>query len=207
MDARRPRTCRRLKRRLHRAVTLQGRDEDLLDVSEKGLAGHRAVEHHRRAEPGTSQRGDKGGCLPVAERRLGEEPPAAPGAAVEPGHLGAGTGLVDEDELVEIDKGPRGLPNTASRRDVRAVLLARAERLFLNDSPSRATADHIAPFDSRTSCSANSHACNAASVRSGCASICAASAASCAGDSLRGRWPRRGLALTSPVRRRRINAL
>src|SRR6185436_6690719 len=51
------------------------------------------------------------------ERRLGEEPPAARGAAIEAGHLGAGTGLVDEDELVDIDKAPRGLPDTTPRRD------------------------------------------------------------------------------------------
>src|SRR6185436_927266 len=172
----------------------------------KGLAGHRAVEHHRGADPVTSQRRDKGGRLPVTERRLGEEPPAARGAAIEAGHLGADTGLVDEDELVDIDKAPRGLPDTTPRRDIRPVLLACAERLFLNDSPSRATADHIAPFDSRTPCSANSQARNAASVRSGCASICAATAASCAGDNLRGRSPRRRLALPSPLRRRRLNA-
>ena len=123
----------------------------------------------------------------MAEWGLGEEPPAARGSAVKPGHFGAGAGLVDEDELVGIDKGTRRLPDAAARRDIRAILLAGAECLFLNDSPRRATADHIAPFDSRTPCSTNNHLCNAASVRSGCASICAASAASCAGESLRGR--------------------
>ena len=51
----------------------------------------------------------------------------------------------------------------------------------------RATADHIAPLLNQTSCSANSQACNAFSVKSGCASIWAAKAASCTGDSLRGR--------------------
>ena len=103
----------------------------------------------------------------MAERRPGEEPPTAWSATIEPGHLGAGAGLVDEDELVGIDKGPRRLPDEAPRRDIRKVLLARAERLFLNDSPSLATADHIAPFDSFTPCSTNNQACNAASVRSG----------------------------------------
>jgi hypothetical protein len=51
----------------------------------------------------------------MGERRLGEEPPAAQGAAVEPGHLGAGAGLIDEDELVGIDKGPCRLPDAAAR--------------------------------------------------------------------------------------------
>jgi hypothetical protein len=103
----------------------------------------------------------------MAERRLGEEPAAARGATVEPGHLGAGAGLVDEDKLVGIDKWPRRLPDPAPRRDIRAILLARPECLFLNDNPSRATADHIAPFDSRTPCSTDSQACKTASVRSG----------------------------------------
>ena len=165
----------------------EGRDQHLLDVGEEGLAGHWPVEHHRRAEPVLSQRGDKRGGLPMAERCLGEEPPAARRATVKPGHLGAGAGLIDEDELGGIDEGPCRLPDAPPRRDIRAVLFARAERLFLNDSPSRATADHIAPFDSRTPCSANNQPCNAARVRSGCASIRAASAASCAGESLRGR--------------------
>jgi hypothetical protein len=141
--------------------------QHLLDIGKEGLAGHRAVEHHRRAEPIASQGGDKGGGLPVAERRLGEEPPAARGAAVEPGHLGAGAGLVDEDELVGIDKRPRRLPDAPPRRDIRTVLLARPERLFLNDNPSRATVDHIAPLLKRTSCSLNNHACRAARVISG----------------------------------------
>jgi hypothetical protein len=47
----------------------------------------------------------------------------------------------------------------------------------------------------------------AARVMSAWAVMWAASALSCAGVNLRGRWPRRVLALTSPVRRRRISAL
>ena len=143
----------------------------------------------------------------MAERRPGEEPPTAWSAAIEPGHLGAGAGLVDEDELVGVDKGPRRLPDAAPRRDVGTVLLGGAERLFFNDSPSRATADHIAPLLNRTPCAASNHVRSAASVRSGWASMCTASAPSCAGVSLRGRCPRRELALLSPVRRRRISAL
>lgn len=65
-------------------------------IGEKGWAGHQPVEHHRRAERATSQLGDKGGGLPIAERRFGQQPPAARGTAVEPSHLGAATGLVDE---------------------------------------------------------------------------------------------------------------
>src|SRR6266851_4084599 len=62
-----------------------------------------------------------------------------------------------------------------------------AGHTFLNDSPRRATADHIAPFESRTACSPASQVCSAAKVISGWAAICAARAASCAGVNLRGR--------------------
>src|SRR5437588_468931 len=125
--------------------------------SEEGLAGHRAVEHHRRVE------------------------------AVEPGHLGAGAGLVDENELIGIDEGLRRAPDPTPRRDVRTVLFGGAERLFLNDRPRRSTADHIAPLLNRTPCLDESQDCNAAKVRSGRAVIWLARAASCPGVSLRGR--------------------
>jgi hypothetical protein len=156
-------------------------------AGEEGLAGHRAIEHHRRGQAVAPQRGDKGGGLPVTERGLGQQAPAARGAAVEPGHLGAGAGLVDEDELVSVDEGLRRPPNAAPGGDVRTVLLGGAERLFLNDRPSRSTADHIAPFESRTACSAANQVCKAAKVMSGWASIWDARAASCSGVSLRGR--------------------
>jgi hypothetical protein len=80
-------------------------------------------------------------------------------------------------------------------------VLGRAERLFWNDSPSRATAAHIAPLLKQTACSAKSQAGSAARVRSGCAARGAARAVSCAGARLRARWPRRALALPSPGRR------
>jgi hypothetical protein len=123
----------------------------------------------------------------VAERCLGQQAPAARRATVEPGHLGAGAGLVDEDELVGIDKGLRRPPDPAPGGDIRAVLFGGAECLFLNDNPRRSTADHIAPLLNRTACSPASQVCSAARVMSGWAAICAARPASCAGVSLRGR--------------------
>ena len=83
------------------------RDQHLFDIGEERLAGHRTVEHHRRAEAVAPQRGDKGGSFPVAERGLGQQAAAARRTTVEPGHLGAGAGLVDKDKFVGIDKGTR----------------------------------------------------------------------------------------------------
>jgi hypothetical protein len=65
--------------------------------------------------------------------------------------------------------------------------------LFLNDSPSRLAAFHIAPVLSLRPCSARSHTCACASVMPGRERMCAASANSCSGESLRGGRPRFGL--------------
>jgi len=100
----------------------------------------------------------------VTERRLGQQAPAARRATVEPGHLGIGASLVDENELVDIDEGLGRAPDPAPGGDIRTVLLGRAQCLFLNDSPRRSTADHIAPFESRTACSPASQVCSAARV-------------------------------------------
>jgi hypothetical protein len=168
-------------------VGLKRRDQHLLDIGEEGLAGHRSIEHHRCGQAIAPQRGDKGCGLPVAERRFGQQAPATRGATVQPGHLGAGTGLVDENQLVGIDEGLRRPPDAAPCGDVRPVLLGGAEGLFLNDSPRRSTADHIAPLLKRTACSAASQVCKAARAMSGWAAMWAAKAVSCAGVNLRGR--------------------
>jgi hypothetical protein len=55
---------------------------------------------------------------------------AARCAAVEPGHLCAGAGLVDENELVGIDEGLRRAPNATPGGDIGAVLLSAARSVF-----------------------------------------------------------------------------
>jgi len=123
----------------------------------------------------------------VAERGLGQQAAAARRTTVEPGHLGAGAGLVDKDEFVGIDEGLRRAPDAAPGGDIRSVLLGGPERLFLNDRPRRSTADHIAPLLNRTACSAASQICSAARVTSGWAAIWEARATCWAEVSLRGR--------------------
>jgi len=67
----------------------------------------------------------------VAERYFGQQAPATRGATVEPGHLGAGAGLVDEHELIGIDEGLCRPPDTAPSGNVRPVLLGHTELLLL----------------------------------------------------------------------------
>ena len=109
------------------------------------------------------------------------------------------------DRYLQVTSGNRGSGSRGP--NLTEPLLGGAQCPFLNDNPSRSTADHIAPLLSCTPCSARSQDRKAARVMSAWAVMWAASALSCAGVNLRGRWPRRVLALTSPVRRRRISAL
>jgi hypothetical protein len=47
-------------------VGLERRDQHLLDIGEERLAGHRAIEHHRRGQAIAPQRGDKEPALAKA---------------------------------------------------------------------------------------------------------------------------------------------
>jgi hypothetical protein len=66
----------------------------------------------------------------MTERCLGQQSLAPRGATVEPGHLGAGAGLVDEHELVGIDERLRRPPDAAPRGNIPTILLGGAERVF-----------------------------------------------------------------------------
>src|SRR5438067_1246308 len=78
-------------------------------------------------------------------------------------------------------------PDTLTQTDqitLNKPLADGAGHTCLNDSPRRATADHIAPLLNRTACSPASQLCSAASVISGWAEMCVAMAASCSGRQL-----------------------
>ena len=118
-------------------VGLEGRDQELLDIGEKALAVDRAVEHAGRLDAVVAQRGEEGRGLPVAVRDLGDERSSARRPAVEPGHVGLGPGLVDEDQPRRIDALLMASPAPAVALYVRTILLARDERLFLSVTPMR----------------------------------------------------------------------
>ena len=116
-------------------VALEGRNEELFDVGEKALAVDGAVEQAGRLDAVVAQSGQERRGLPVAVRDLGDEPSAARRPAVEAGHVGLGPGLVDEDEPRRIDAPLMASPAQSMALHVRAVLLARDERLFLSVTP------------------------------------------------------------------------
>jgi hypothetical protein len=73
----------------------------------------------------------------VAVRHFGDEALAARGPAVKAGHVGPGPGLVDEHQARRIDALLMASPAHAVALDVRTILLARDQRLFLSVTPMR----------------------------------------------------------------------
>jgi hypothetical protein len=71
----------------------------------------------------------------VTERRVGQQAPAPRCATIEPGHLGAGSGLVDENELVGVDERLRRPPDPAPNGNIRTVLLGGAQCLLWDGPP------------------------------------------------------------------------
>jgi hypothetical protein len=94
----------------------------------------------------------------VAVRDLGDEPASARRPAVEPGHVGLGSGFVDEDETRRIDALLMASPARTVALDVRQILLAGNQRLFLSVTPMRRKKRLIIAVPARTPRSASSRA-------------------------------------------------
>jgi hypothetical protein len=75
--------------------------------------------------------------FPAAVRDFGDQSLAARRPAVEARHVGLGPGLVDEDQARRLDALLTFAPARPVAAYVRAVLLARDERLFLSVTPWR----------------------------------------------------------------------
>jgi hypothetical protein len=121
----------------HNVARLEGRDEELFDIGAEAFAVDGAVEQAGRFDPVAAQGGEEGCALPVAMRNLVDEALSLRRPAAQAGHVGLRPGLVDEDQSPGIDKALIGPPSFAVAADVRAILLAREKRLFLNVTPIR----------------------------------------------------------------------
>jgi len=77
-------------------------------------------------------------------RHLGNQPGAAPAPPVMAGHVGLGSGLVDEDEAVRVKPALVFLPLRAPPSDVGAVLFA-GEQAFLKSILSGLNNRHTEP--------------------------------------------------------------
>ena len=94
-----------------------------VDIGAEGDGVHRPVERHRSGQGGAAQGCGEGRGQPMAVRDRGTAAAAAPGAAVKAGHLGRGTSLVDEYQLVGIETWRKFTPSLTSGGDVGPVLL------------------------------------------------------------------------------------
>ena len=77
-----------------------------------------------------AQGGDKGGRLPIAERRRTDASSASGGTAMASRHVGRGPGLVNKCKLVEVHRRLRFTPCAPRRPHVLALLLAGVQRFF-----------------------------------------------------------------------------
>ncbi len=94
------------------------------------LAIHRTVEDARRDDGVIAQSRNKRGYLPMAMRRVVDQPLALFAAPAQPRHLRAGSGFIDEDQLVGIEPGLRQPPRVTRTGYVLAVLFAGVQRFF-----------------------------------------------------------------------------
>ena len=129
----------------HDIPAVQRGNQHLLDIGEEGLAVDRAIEHTGSNQAILAHTGDEGRGIPVPVRYSINQPTAHFGPAVEPGHIGFGPGLVDEDQPGWIKLRLAVTPFGSSRDNVRPILLTRPERLFFSVSPSSFNVCQISP--------------------------------------------------------------
>ena len=90
----------------------------------------RALHTQRRDESRRSHCSQKGGRLPASVGNSRDQSRASPAAAIGPGQIGLGPGLIEEDDYVGVYRQLLGSPAAAGLRNVFARLLDREQRLF-----------------------------------------------------------------------------
>jgi len=115
----------------HDVAGAQCRHEHLFDIDEEAFPVDRPVDEPRRVNPVMAQRGQEGHGIPVAEGSLADQALTTRRPAPQRRHIGLGPGLVDEDQPGRVDAGAMLQPLPSSMGDVRAVLFAGNQRLFL----------------------------------------------------------------------------
>ena len=107
----------------HDIAMAQRGNQHLLDIGEEGLTVDSPIEHTGGNQAILAQTGDEGRGMPVPVRYSIHQPMAHRGPAVEPGHIGFGPGLVDEDQSGRIEPPLAVTPFGPSCDDVRPILL------------------------------------------------------------------------------------
>ena len=112
---------------------LKGRGQLGFDISLEDAPIHRRINDEWRGERATAQAGDEGLRLPMAERDLGKKPLAFGATAAQAGHLGGGSGLVEEDQPMRLKPHLRlanADPFLARLFDVGPIVLAGSQSFF-----------------------------------------------------------------------------
>ena len=82
----------------------QGWRQHLLDISPEALAVNGAVEDAGRGDPTGPQTGHQRRHLPMPVRHRGEQSQPTAGSAIAACHIGGGPSLVEEDQVVGIER-------------------------------------------------------------------------------------------------------
>src|SRR5260221_8065475 len=109
---------------------LQSWSKDLFDIGQEVGSVHRAIQHKRGGDAIMAQAAYESCCFAVAVWHVINEPFALRSPAIEPGHLGGGSGLIDEDKFLRI-KGWLFFPHRLTGRgDVGPILFGCMEAFF-----------------------------------------------------------------------------
>jgi len=120
----------------HHVSAAERRAQDLAKIGLKNLRIGRAFDGHAGGRAIPANRANHGGGMPMAVRSLAVDTLAAGRAAAQPRQIGLGPGLIQEDQLGRVEAGLPPPPRPARPGDVRTILFAGPERLFLYVSPS-----------------------------------------------------------------------
>jgi len=108
----------------HDVAALQCRHEALFEIAAEDCTIHWFVDHEGGGHGVMSEAGDKGRDLPMTVRDFGDQALPTFGAASEPGHIGAGAGLIDKNQACGVKQRLIGFPEHAGGGYVGAILLA-----------------------------------------------------------------------------------
>jgi hypothetical protein len=111
-------------------ATIEGGCKALLDVRQKNLAVHRAIDHERSDDPVMAQPGDKGDRFPMSVWNGCDQSLATQAAASEPHHVCAGSGLVDKHQPGRVKHALLSYPTSAGASDIGSLLLRRMQSFF-----------------------------------------------------------------------------
>ena len=119
----------------HDVARLELGNEYLLHKRLEDIAVDRSIDHGRTLHAFDTQGGDQRGRLPVSVRRLIDQAFTTWGSPSKPGHVRLGPRFIDEDQSSGVRVLRPRAPLSPSSDDIRAVLLRRMDRFFLNESP------------------------------------------------------------------------